>query len=143
MRGFIQFESWMAQAGKNLLSALATGYILFVFSERIFWAVWWPGSTIAELAITWLAYSAVAYLFLSVMQWSRADDLWSVFLAGAIYGWLVEGGLADTLYGTQPSAPFPTSISITGLSWHALISVLVGWWATGRALANGSTSRMI
>jgi hypothetical protein len=57
-----------------------------------------------------------------------------MFLAGAVYGWLVEGGLIDTLYGTQPSAPFPVSISITGLSWHALLSVMVGWWATGKAL---------
>jgi hypothetical protein len=118
----------------NLIGTLATGYILFFFSERLFWTVWWPGSSLPEMIVTWLAYSAVAYLFLAVVQYFRADNLWSFFLAGAIYGWLVEGGLADTLYGTQPSAPLPISVSITGLSWHALISVLIGWWAIGKSL---------
>jgi hypothetical protein len=118
----------------NLTGALATGYILCFFSERLFWTVWWPGSSPLDITVTWLAYSALAYLFLAVVRTFRADDLWSVFLAGAVYGWLVEGGLADTLYGTQPSAPLPMSISLTGLSWHALLSVMLGWWATGWAL---------
>ena len=124
----------MGQLLKNLLCALATGYILFVFSERIFWTVWRPNDSLPDLIITWLAYSATAYLFLATVSWSRADDFWTYFLAGAVYGWLVEGGLIYTLYGTEPSAPFPLSISITGLSWHALVSVVLGWWATGRAL---------
>ncbi len=122
------------RAVANLLAALSTGYILFFFSERLFWTVLWPGAAWPELMMTWLAYSAVAYLFLAVVSWSRADDLPSVFIAGAIYGWLIEGGVANTLYGTQSSAPFPWSISLTALSWHALISVVVGWWATKRAL---------
>jgi hypothetical protein len=125
----------MKRCAMNLAAALATVYILFFFSERLFWTVWWPGSSLVDVVVTWLAYSAIAYLFLAAVYFFRADDAWSVFLAGAIYGWLVEGGLADTLYGTQPSAPLPYSISLTGLSWHALISVLVGWWATGKALA--------
>jgi hypothetical protein len=51
--------------------------------------------------------------------------------------------LIHTLYGTQPSAPFPVSISITGLSWHALISVMLGWWATGRALIADRPWRLV
>jgi hypothetical protein len=81
-----------------------------------------------------LAYTAVAYLFLAIVSWSRADDWPSVFISGAMYGWLIEGGIANTLYGTQNSAPFPWSISLTALSWHALISIVIGWWATKRAL---------
>lgn len=124
----------VSKALRNLVCTLSTGYVLFVFSERLFWTVWKEGDSLADLAITWLAYSAIAYLFLAIVFWGRAGDFWSMFLAGAVYRWLVEGGLIDTLYGTQPSAPFPVSISITGLSWHALISVMVGWWATGRTL---------
>ncbi len=119
---------------RNLLCALATGFILFVFSERIFWTAWRPNDSLVEQIVMWLLYSVAAYLFLAVVAWSRANDFWSIFLAGATYGWVVEGGLSYTLYGTEPSAPLPLSISITGLSWHALISVMVGWWATGRAL---------
>jgi hypothetical protein len=127
---------------RNLIGTLATGYILFFFSERLFWTVWREEDSLSDLTITWLAYSAIAYLFLTVVSWSRAADFWSIYLAGAIYGWLVEGALIDTLYGTQPSAPFPVSISITGLSWHALISVMVGWWATGRALVAARPTRL-
>ncbi len=126
--------SLLRRFAANLVCTLATGYILFVFSERMFWTVWRPGDRLAELVITWLAYCVAAYLFLAAASWFRANDFWSVFLAGALYGWIVEGGLIHTLYGTEPSAPFPISISITGLSWHALISVMLGWWATGRAL---------
>ena len=124
----------MRRLGRNLLCALATGYILFVFSERLFWTVWRPTDSPMDFVVTWLAYSVAAYLFLAAVSWSRADDFWSIFLAGALYGWLIEGGLIYTLYGTEPSAPFPISISITGLSWHALISVMLGWWATGRGV---------
>jgi hypothetical protein len=112
--------------------------VLYFFSERLVWTMLWPDTGWSELAITWLAYSAVAYLFLAIVRWSRADDLPSVFMAGAVYGWLIEGGLAPTLYGTESSAPFPLSISLTALSWHALISAVVGWWATKRALAAAS-----
>jgi hypothetical protein len=124
----------MRRLGRNLLCALATGYILVVFSERLFWTVWRPTDSPLDFVVTWLAYSVAAYLFLAAVSWSRADDFWSIFLAGALYGWLIEGALIYTLYGTEPSAPFPISISITGLSWHALISVMLGWWATGKAL---------
>lgn len=124
----------MKHAGQNLLLALINGFILFFFSERLFWSVWRPGDSIPDLIVTWLAYSTLAYLLLTTVWLFRVNDAWSVFLAGAVYGWLTEGGLIHTLYGTEESAPFPVSVSITGLSWHALISVLVGWHATGRAL---------
>ena len=72
------------------MCALATGYILFMFSERVFWTVWRPNDSLPDLAITWLVYSAVAYLFLAAVSWSRASDIWSIFLAGALYGWRFE-----------------------------------------------------
>ena len=62
----------MKRLGTNLLYALATGYILFVFSERLFWTVWRPNDQLLDLTITWLAYSVVAYLFLAAVAWSRA-----------------------------------------------------------------------
>jgi hypothetical protein len=133
----------MRQGWINLLIAISVGYILFFFSERLFWTVWWPDNSLVDLFVTWLAYSAVTYLFLALVSWSRANDVWSVFLAGAVYGWLVEGGLANTLYGTQASAPFPISIAVTALSWHALISVMIGWWATGRAVGAATVTPLV
>lgn len=125
----------MKRAAHHFLLALVNGFILFFFSERLFWSVWRPGDSVPDLIVTWLAYSTLAYLFLSTVRFFRVNHVWSFYLAGAIYGWLTEGGLIHTLYGTEESAPFPLSISITALSWHALISVLVGWYATARALA--------
>ena len=124
----------MKRAATNLALALANGFILVFFSERLFWTVWRAGDTISDQVITWLAYSTAAYLFLSTIVYFRANTVWSVCLAGAGYGWLIEGTLAPTLYGTEGSAPFPLSLCVTGLSWHMLISVMVGWFGLPRAL---------
>lgn len=123
---------------QQFLVSISVGYILFFYSERIFWAVIWPDTSSISLLLTWLAYSAVTYLFLCTITTFRASNASSLYLSGAMFGWLVEGGIASTLYGTEGSAPFPWSISITGLAWHTLISVMIGWWATGRAISSKS-----
>lgn len=46
-----------------------------------------------------------------------------VLLAGLVYGWLVEGVLTTTIVDD-----LPLSISWTGMAWHALLTVLLGWW---------------
>src|SRR5690242_5482282 len=74
------------RALRNLLHALCTGYVACFFSERLFWTVLWPDATAGDLLLTWLAYSALAYLFLTVIHWSAAADWSSTFLAGSIYG---------------------------------------------------------
>ena len=124
----------MKRAAANLILALTNGLILVFFSERLFWSVWRAGDSATDQVITWLAYSTAAYLFLSMIVYFRANTFWSVCLAGAVYGWLVEGTLAPTLYGTEGSSPFPLSLCVTGLSWHMLISVVVGWFGFRRAL---------
>jgi hypothetical protein len=53
-------------------------------------------------------------------------------LAGAVFGWLAEGLVVQTAYDS-----LPLSISFTGLAWHSLISVCVGWYAVRRALRSG------
>jgi hypothetical protein len=130
------------RALRNLSHALCTGYVACFFSERLFWTVLWPDATAGDLLLTWLAYSALAYLFLTVIHWSAADGWSSTFLAGSVYGWLAEGGLANTLYGGESSAPFPWSISITGLSWHTLLTIMVGWWGVRVALRVGRARQL-
>ncbi len=109
--------------------ALATGYVLMYYSELVFWARFKPGDTLGGLAATWLFYSLAAYAFLSVLVFFRVHNLWGIFLAGALYGWLVEGVIVQTMYDA-----FPWQISWTGLAWHALLSVLVGWYWMLKAL---------
>ncbi|HEV8190801.1 MAG TPA: hypothetical protein VGP82_04860 [Ktedonobacterales bacterium] len=69
-------------------------------------------------------YSFAAYVFLAVVSAFRVHTLAAVFLSGALFGWLIEGVFVQTAYDSQP-----LSISFTGLAWHALLTVLVGWWA--------------
>jgi len=127
--------------GSNLLiqtgRVLALGYVLYFNSERLFWTIIKPTDKAFDLVVGWLLYSSTAYLFMSVVVWFRARRAHTVFLAGAVYGWLVEGALTTTLYGTESSAPFPLSLSCTGLSWHALISVMAGYFLAARVLERG------
>ncbi len=121
---------FLLQTGRTL----AMGYILYFYSERLFWTTIKPTDKSFDLIVGWLLYSSTAYLFLSVTAWFRVRRASSIFLAGAVYGWLVEGVLTTTLYGTEASAPFPISLSCTGLSWHALISVMAGYYYAARVL---------
>jgi hypothetical protein len=126
---------------KNTLLALSAGYVLFFFSERLFWTAFKPGDSVPVLLLTWALYSVAAYLFLSLVWWQRAYAAYRVFLAGAVFGWLVEGTVVGTLYGTESSAPFPLSLLVTGVSWHALISAWVGWHFLRRSLGHVRPSR--
>jgi hypothetical protein len=107
----------------NVATALLTGYLLCYYSEWMFWAGQARSVDLLDYLFTWLAYSFLAYLFLLTVRYFRVHSLWAVFLAGAVYGWLGEGVLVQTMYDT-----FPLNISWTGLAWHALISVLGGWY---------------
>lgn len=99
------------------------------FSEHLFWAHIRPGDSWKDWIIGWLAYSLIGYLFLSAIAYFRVRSFWGIFLAGALFGWLTEGVLVQTVY-----EDLPLSISFTGLGWHALLSVGVGWYALRRAI---------
>jgi hypothetical protein len=122
----------------NLQVNLAAGFLLFFFSERLFWTVFKPDDQFMDLVITWLAYSVLGCVFLNILKRCGGSDLPRVALAGAVYGWLAEGALVGTLYGTESSAPFPLSIVQTALSWHMLISVVIGWHFLTGAIRRGS-----
>jgi len=120
---------------KRMLIGLTTGYIIVYYGELVFWAT--PereGMTVGSIIITWLAYSVMAYVFLCVVSVFKVRSVWAVFLSGAFYGWFEEGIVVQTMYGSA-DGPFPMSISFTGLAWHALIGVFVGWYLVRRALA--------
>nr|MBA3826841.1 hypothetical protein [Ktedonobacterales bacterium] len=113
----------------RFFTALLTGYVFVYFSEMSFWtrplvSVVWPG-----IIGNWLAYSLAAYVFLGVVGAAQPQRWASVFLCGALFGWLVEGVLVATMY-----EDLPLSISFTGLAWHALLTVGIGWYLLPRAL---------
>jgi len=71
----------------------------------------------------------MAFLFLSVVQKFKVRSLPALFLAGAFFGWLAEGIIVQTTY-----EDLPLSISFTGLAWHSLITVVLGWYGLQTAL---------
>jgi len=126
------------RALKQLLGVLATGYILFYYSELVFWARVKPTDSLPEWTSTWLAYSLLAFVFLTVVARFRVHTVWALFLAGALFGWMTEGIVVQTTY-----EDLPLSLSFTGLAWHALISVWVGWYAVRRALFTGTKMTLL
>jgi hypothetical protein len=107
-----------------------TAYILTFYSEWMFWSGRPPNETfLSEALPSWIAYAFITYFFITAVSYFRARSFWAVFLCGALYGWLLEGVLVQTMYDA-----FPMQISFTGLAWHALISVMFGWWWLPRRL---------
>ncbi|HEC23888.1 MAG TPA: hypothetical protein ENI95_13320, partial [Chloroflexi bacterium] len=117
---------------RRLTGVLSAGYILFYYSEILFWARVRPTDSLPDWIAGWLLYSLMAFIVLSLIARFRVRTLWALFLVGAAFGWLVEGLIVQTLY-----EELPFSISFTGLAWHALITVWVGWYAVRRALHTG------
>ena len=114
---------------RSLLASLSTGYVFFYFSELVFWSRPRPDDSLLNWMETWLAYSLMAFLFLVVVVRFNVNSLAALFLAGAFFGWIGEGIIVQTTYEN-----LPLSISFTGLSWHALVTVLIGWYGLQFAL---------
>lgn len=112
---------------------LGNGFILFVFSERMFWSSWRADDDAGTVLGGWLVYSLFAYAMLAILSLFRVSGLWALLAAGAAYGWLLEGIYAMTLFG-DPSMPFPFTIAWTALAWHAPLAVVLGWYGLRRAL---------
>jgi hypothetical protein len=123
----------MTNALKNILFVLSTGYIFVYFSEHLFWAHIRTDDSFKNWFSAWIVYSLMAFVFLRLVSYFRVKGIWALFLAGAVFGWLAEGVIVQTAYDM-----LPWSISFTGLAWHALLTVWVGWYAVRKALLSSS-----
>src|SRR3989344_1748010 len=112
---------------KRLLLVLSLGYILYFFSERVFLSFLKQEETILVTILGVILYSLVAYAIILIIKFFKVKNIYSIFITGAIFGWLDEGLLTTTLYGIEGNS-FPLSISWTGLAWHALISFTLGFY---------------
>ena len=123
---------------KNILLVLSTGYILVYFSEHMFWARVRPEDSPGNWISIWIAYSLLAFVFLHLVTHFKVANRWALFLAGAAFGWMGEGILVQTTYEM-----LPFSISFTGLAWHALITVWIGWYALRQRLSAPASFRTL
>lgn len=116
---------------KRIVQVLSTGYIFVYFSEHLFWSRVRPDDSLSGWLGAWLAYSLMAFIFLVLISHFRIKNIWALFLAGAAFGWIGEGIVVQTAYEI-----LPLSISFTGLAWHALLTVWVGWYAVRKSLVS-------
>lgn len=123
----------LRQAARAASLLLGTGYCLFYFSETMFWSLWRPDETPLTRIGGILFYGLLGYMLMAVVAALRVRTVWALLVAGACFGWIGEGVFAMTLFGAE-GIPFPFTIAWTALAWHALLSVVVGWWWLGRAL---------
>ncbi len=109
------------------------GYVLYFFSEKVFWSLWRPVDDVMSQVGGLVAYSFFAYVLLVMLRHFRVWHVWALLLVGALFGWLVEGIFAMTLFG-DVSMPFPFTIAWTGLAWHMPISVMIGFYLLYRVM---------
>jgi hypothetical protein len=102
------------------LAIAALGAVGVFGSENLFWSAPPAPLTLPDLLLTWLAYSLAAAAALIALTTTRARGWLGVFLAGCIYGWLIEGVVVQTVYDA-----FPYTLVFTGMSWHALLTALL------------------
>lgn len=123
---------------RRWFAAALVGYILMFFSEFLFVNIYESsaGDLLAGVIPMWIAYTLEAYVFLAIVAHFRIRTLWALFLAGATYGWLLEGVVVQEMY-----LAFPFQVPFTGLSWHALIDVLVGWYLVRKILFTDAPRR--
>ncbi len=126
-----------SKAARLALSFAATACLAVaavVVSESWFWARLRPGDSVLGFAGTIVAYGlAVQVVRYVAHRWrvsAEGPGAWRrILLLGALYGWLVEGVIVTTVIDD-----LPFTLSWTGLAWHALVTVLVGWWWIPRTL---------
>jgi hypothetical protein len=121
----------MHALAQRIALALSTSAVFIVFSEMMFWGRFdyaKPGLVRGYLG-AWALYSVITYIVLWTVAAFRVADFRALFLVAAVYGWLVEGVAVQTMY-----EELPLSISFTGLAWHGLLTLGVGWYALRRAL---------
>ena len=123
---------------KNILLVFSTGYIFVYFSEHLFWSRIHPGDSFKDWFDAWMIYSLMAFVFLVLVSYFRVKNIWALFLAGAAFGWIAEGIVVQTAYDM-----LPLSISFTGLAWHTLLTVWIGWYAIRKSLLFSDTWSML
>ncbi len=98
---------------------LSIGAIFVAVSEFWFYPVSGETSSIGIV----IAYGLLGYLFLLLLKKYRIHSFSGLFVTAALFGFLVEGIPVPVLY-----SGLPFTLVWTSLAWHALITVMLGWY---------------
>lgn len=125
----IAFGLW-----QRALLIVGLGAVTVAVSEFWFYEV----AEDVDSVLILLAYGFLGYLFLIVLQRYRVRSFAGFYVAGALLGFLIEGGPVPVVY----SAP-PITIVWTSLAWHTLITICIAWYAFKKVLTRGSVFRVV
>jgi len=131
--------TWLQAFTQKSLLVFATGLIFWLVSEALFYGLVRSTDSVSNYIITVSLYCYAAWLFLILVTHFNIRNKAALFLAGGFFGWTIEGIFVSTMFGIA-DMPFPLSIPVTGLSWHALLTVMVGLYGTRLALRKRSTT---
>ena len=123
----------------NLAVVISSSYIL-LFSSEYFFVNEEPSFSLIDLLTKdpaalfalvefTLFYGIPTYFMLMVIESFALGDIYSLFLAASLYGWILEGAIISQMYEA-----LPWSISWTPLGWHGLVDVLFVWYFIPRVL---------
>jgi len=121
--------------GLRLVAVIGTALVLQFFSEFYFLnegpasSAAKGGAALPELVELSAWYGLFAYVFLIVIDRFEVRTLAGLLLAGSIFGWATEALVVAIVY----EAP-PVSFIWPSVSWHALVDVVVGWFALRLAM---------
>ncbi len=104
-------------------------YVLMYVSEIMFTATSVLLSNLSYLLLAYLFYFMATWILLFIIEYFHVNDVWSLFLAGAFYGWILEGIYRTTMYSA-----FPIYLSWIGLAWHDLLSVIIFFYFIRRSI---------
>ncbi len=68
-------------------------------------------------------YTVAAYVFLIVREKFKLSTVSELLIVGLLYGVIIEGVIVGELYAD------PIGTVFVALPWHALVTVLIGWYA--------------
>ena len=121
-------ESQASSFKNRWIGVFATAFITMV------WCDLWYYASFEELArnnygdwfeilMLYLAHVICAFTLLDLCSTCYVRDIYGLFFAASISGWILTGCFQTTFYDT-----LPVSVSWRGLCWYALIAVFVGLW---------------
>jgi hypothetical protein len=116
----------------RLFFALLSTAVVIILSEKMYWYV--TGYVFFEL---FLGYFLPTFAFLTVVDTFRIRRLAPLFLAAAVFGYLVEGVIVPIIYEDGLFGWF--GASYTPLAWHAPLSIIFGWYLLRRWLVAGNS----
>ena len=105
---------------QKLALFIGMGAIFVTVSEFWFYEV---GEEVGHIGIL-LAYSVLAYVFVTCVVYFKLHTFAGLFVAASLFGILTESVAVPVLFTAMPF-----TIIWTSLAWHALITVMIFWYA--------------